>query len=1006
MVGEIGDDMHMEYLAIGDAVNVAARLQSAAKPGKVLLSEACARLVGEAFGLKTLGDIQVKGKAEALAAYEVVEARAPTVVRRGIERFQAPYIGRGREVEQLQSVLLALCEGHGQIVALVGEAGIGKTRLLEEVKALVCQGESDAESTPISPKTIRWLEGRSVSYGGSLSYWAITQLLLEDLGLSEGAPQVKIKVALRRRVKDLFGEEKSDDLLPYLSHLLGLTQEGEAEELIQSLDGESLKRGTLTSVQDYFASVAKERPTVLVFEDMHWADSSSLEALESLLAPTDLVPLMILMLMRIERDHGSWGVKIKAETDFPHRYTDVHLGRLSDADSSELMVHLLGADELLEELRSMIMARSEGNPFYLEEVTRHLVEEGLIVRDEEGWRATEAIGEIGIPETLHGVLLARIDRLEEDVRRTLQMASVVGKSFLYRILEAISEVERQLDEHLSQLQRVDLVREKARIPELEYMFKHTLTQEAAYNSLLHARRKEFHWKVGEALEKLFADREEDFLGILAHHFEAAEVHDKAVDYLIRAGDRARLAYAHQEAIDSYQRALSLLEAQEEYERMARTLMKLGLTYHNSFDFHRASKAYEEGFAMWKQAAETQPVISVPPAPHALRLGWIEPRTLDPTMAFETASIPVTAQLFSGLVQLSPDLEILPDVAHSWEVLDAGRRYVFHLREDVCWSDGEPVTAKDFEFGWKHVLNPATESPCAYLLYDVKGAREFHEGRISYADYAGVRAIDDVTLCAELEEPTSYFMQLLSLPPFYPLPRHVVEVYGKMWSDVGTIVTNGPFMVVEWKPGESIVLARNPAYHGRCMGNVQEVRLIPKRGWSAELGMYEADDLDSLDIRRYPWKELERIRQRYAGEYVIFPAHSTFYLGFNVKQSPFHDVCVRQAFVMALDREMLASMLAMDHFSPITGGFVPPGMPGYSAGITLPYDPDRARQLLAGSGYPGGRGFPKVELLLIPHYRASEIGEFLQMQWREYLAVEILWEVQEWGKFMERLQDKP
>nr|NIM96220.1 AAA family ATPase [Anaerolineales bacterium] len=415
VIGEVGTDMHVEYLAIGDAVNVAARLQSAAEPGEVVLSDACARMVSAEFELKDLGEITVKGKSEPIRAYELIGAKAEPKTGRGIEGAPTTYVGRAHEVDELQSVLLELCEGHGQIFTVMGDAGIGKTRLLEEVKATTCDRYGDLESTPISPSSIRWLEGRSLSYGGSLSFWTITQLLLADLGLSDGAPRVEIKVALRQRVRALFGEEKTGEVMPYLAHLLGIGGDVEAEEDIQSLDGETLKKRTLESVSDYFGQVADEGPTVLVFEDMHWADPSSLEVLEGLLTLTDRVPLMILMLMRIERDHGSWGIKLKTETDFPHRYHEIYLRRLSEGDSSNLLVQLLGDAQMPEEIWQTIMDRSEGNPFYLEEIVRHLMEQDLIIQDEEGWRAVEELEEVGIPDTLHGVLLARIDRLEEDV---------------------------------------------------------------------------------------------------------------------------------------------------------------------------------------------------------------------------------------------------------------------------------------------------------------------------------------------------------------------------------------------------------------------------------------------------------------------------------------------------------------------------------------------------------------------------------------------------------------
>jgi tetratricopeptide (TPR) repeat protein len=226
---------------------------------------------------------------------------------------------------------------------------------------------------------------------------------------------------------------------------------------------------------------------------------------------------------------------------------------------------LLGVTDLPERIREFVLKRSEGNPLYVEEVVHHLVEGGFLVQENGIWRVTEAIDEIGVPDTLQGLLLARIDRQEEEVRRTLQLASVIGKSFMYRLLKAISEAERELDDHLSQLQRADLVREHARLPELEYIFKHNLTQEAAYNSLLIERRKQFHSKVGEAIERLFEERAEELTGVLAHHWERAGHPDKAVEYLLLAGERARRLHAHLEALGYYDRALGLmLEDSESY----------------------------------------------------------------------------------------------------------------------------------------------------------------------------------------------------------------------------------------------------------------------------------------------------------------------------------------------------------------------------------------------------------------------------------------------------------
>lgn len=563
VIGDIGTDLHVEYLAIGDAVNLAARLQSAAEPGQVLLSENCARFVKAAFELKDLGKIEVKGKSELIPVFEVLSAKIAPESGRGIEGLSSPLVGREGELRKLLSSLSSLKQGRGQIGVIAGEAGIGKTRLVEEARALSAGPSSEVGNKETDPDAhsaleFHWLEGRSLSYGSDLSYWAITQLLLADLGLSDRDQETRIRATLRRRVLELFDQE-DDEVLPFLFYLLGLKQDAEAQGWFQTLEGELLKQRLHLALKKYFTRIAELRPTILVFEDVHWADPSSLEVIKQLFSLTDRVPLMVLMLLRIERDHGSWIVKIEAETNFPHRYTEIHLKRLSSNSSTLLINHLLDIAELPESTRQLILARSEGNPFYLEEIIRHLIDQEVIVHQQRVWRVTKEITEIHIPDTLHGVLLARIDRLEEDVRTTLQIASVIGKSFLFRILDSISEAEHQLEAHLSQLQRVDLVREKTRWPELEYIFKHSLSQEAAYNSLLVERRRLFHLKVAEALETLFHDRKDEFLGLLAHHYFLAESHKKAASYMFMAGEKASRDGAIQTALKFVQQASDLYE---------------------------------------------------------------------------------------------------------------------------------------------------------------------------------------------------------------------------------------------------------------------------------------------------------------------------------------------------------------------------------------------------------------------------------------------------------------
>jgi oligopeptide transport system substrate-binding protein len=365
------------------------------------------------------------------------------------------------------------------------------------------------------------------------------------------------------------------------------------------------------------------------------------------------------------------------------------------------------------------------------------------------------------------------------------------------------------------------------------------------------------------------------------------------------------------------------------------------------------------------------------------------------------STAVIAQLFSGLLEESPQMDVVPDVARSWEMLEGGRKYVFHLRDDARWSDDAPVTAGDFEYAWKRVLDPATGSRNASLLYDVKGAKAFHQGDAERED-VGVRAMDEVTLVVELEGSTSYFLHLLAHHVTFPVPRHVVETHGEAWTEPVNIVTNGPFRLDARQPDRSLVLSRNPNYHGRFRANVQCIEL-PFGERLAGLERYEADSLDVLFVGHLPAAEKERARQRHAGDFISVPQLGTTYVGFDVRRPPFDDARVRRAFALATDRNTLADVALREYAAPATGGFIPPRMPGHSAGIGLPCDPTQARQLLAEAGYPDGDGFPVVEALTTLHDAA--LGEHLQAQWRESLGIEITLEAEEIELHVNRLHKK-
>jgi ABC-type oligopeptide transport system substrate-binding subunit/class 3 adenylate cyclase len=1034
VVGEVGSAEHAEYLAVGDAVNLAARLQSAAAPGKILVSESIARLARHAFELASLGEIAVKGKTKAVAVFEVVAPLAAPARTRGLAVLRSPLVGREAELAVLTGALDGLCQGHGAIVALLGEAGIGKSRLVEEAHAW-------AEEHLCQPP--HWLEGRALSYGATLPYWTVSQLLKADLGLSDGDPEVRARVALRRRLNalPLLGEAPAE-LYPYLAHLLGLKLEGEAAESLDALDSETLKYQLLVCVRRYFEALAEREPLVLVCEDVHWAEPSTLDALGELLAPTDHVPLLLLLVGRVERQHGSWRLKQRAETEYAHRYAEIVLRPLNAGDSAQLVDNLLaaprgkgeafpekpaataraspgaapGAEEdaarnptgMLRNaspLQRLLLDRAEGNPFYLEELVASLVEQGALVRERDVWQVKAPIENLSIPDTVQGVILARIDRLEEDVRSTMQMASVIGRSFVYRLLQAIAAPGRgeafaekpavttrvapgeapvvandlttnasPLLRHLVVLQRADLVREKAVRPELEYIFKHSLAQEAAYGSLLLERRREFHRRTGEALEALFADRQEEFYGLLAHHFDRAEQAEKAVHYLMAAGDKARLEEALEEAARFYQRAVERLEAAGDAEVASRTWLKLALVHQADFDFTAAHEAYERGFSWGRQAPHR--ATRVPDEGAVLRLSSPFPvNSLDPGRLKWVSEVDVVPQLFAGLAQIDADLNVVPHAARSWEVLEDGLCWRIYLRPDVCWTDGSPVTAHDYVYAWLRNLDPqvATGEYPASLLDDVAGARAYRLGQLRDPEQVGVRAIDDLTLEVRLEQPLAYFSYLLALWITYAVPSQVVQRWGEQWWHPEHILSSGAFRLAHFEPNH-VILQHNPLYFGERTGNLARAEYLAIPEEKERLQRFRTGDLDRVDCFELPDDLAPRLKHSRGLMSVYFLLSP---------QPPLDDPRVRLALAMAVNWRSLAEVWGA---SPASGGLVPPGMPGHTPGLGLPYNPEQAHRLLAEAGYLGGYGLRPLHIHGWSYM--PEIGIAAAQLLREALPVEV------------------
>ena len=551
VLAAVGDEIRTEYTAMGDTTNVAARLQSAARPGTVLISADTYHLVKQLFELRPRGGAMVKGKSAPIVTYEVLAPRTVPGKVRGLEGegLTSPLVGRAAEFKRVNDKLNEVREGRGAFVAVIGEAGLGKSRLLAEV----------SESAKSGPQ-VTWLEGRALSYEQTVTYYPWRLVIREAIGAQDGeAPEVVLEKLHRDAVCGAMPEGDPQ----YLEVILSVESDATLEALT-ALEGDALVEHITKAARGYLRARASLMPTVIVLDDLHWADTASLDLL---LGVADLVedfPLLIICLLRPDKDAPSWLAIERVRSKLSEPYTKILLEPLDAAHSKELLGNLLYIEDLPESVRNLILDKAEGNPFFVEEVIRTLIDSEYIVQENSHWLATREIVNVTIPDTLTGVLSARIDRLPENTKHVAQTAAVLGRIFAYRALMATCasapppEQIEDVQPHLGVLTYEELVRERVHDPELEYIFKHALTQEAAYELLLIRHRKELHRRAGEVLEHLYPEQRGELAPALAYHYRLGEEWQRAADYAMQAGAQAVKVYAMREALAYYDNAYEAL----------------------------------------------------------------------------------------------------------------------------------------------------------------------------------------------------------------------------------------------------------------------------------------------------------------------------------------------------------------------------------------------------------------------------------------------------------------
>jgi len=572
VVGTLGNDLRVEFKAVGDTVNLASRMQDLAEPGATYVTENTLKLSEGLFRFEALGEKKIKGKEKPVGAYRVI---GPSTRRTrfdvSVERGLTPFVGRDREVELLLDGFERAKAGRGQAFSIIAEAGVGKSRLLYEFRKAVANEDAT------------FLEGKCLSYGRGQAYHPTIDVLQANFNIHEGDPDPDVKEKVRKGLKALGIDEAS--ALPYLFQLF-LIKDSSIPRI--SLSPEGWKDGIIEAITRIVLKGSEIRPLILAFEDLHWADENSEEVMKHVLNSIDGARILIIFTFRPEFVH-TWGAR--------SYHSHITLSRLSNRESLTMAAHFLGTKDIDNTLEDLILEKTEGIPFFIEEFIKSLKELKLLEQKDNRCRLTKHFRQVIIPSTIQDVIMARIDSLPQTAKELVQTGSAIEREFSYELINHITGLpERELLFRLSILKDSEIIYERGIFPESIYIFKHSLTREVVYDSILTRRKKKLHNDIGETIEKIYKDKIDEHHGILAGHFTAAEKYEKAAEYSSLAAKKSEKTVYLNDAISHLKKTVDSLEKLTQTDEVQKKIIdartSLGLYMVQLFYFNQAKQAIE------------------------------------------------------------------------------------------------------------------------------------------------------------------------------------------------------------------------------------------------------------------------------------------------------------------------------------------------------------------------------------------------------------------------------